>query len=189
MDAIAAVAPVRGRPDSLQPPAPFPLDVPIPATFDAALRGMMYREFVKSRKWQEQQWRAVTDGAHPAILEFARLLIDRMAALGVPMFVAECIRTNKRQDELFALGHSRAKAGQSAHNYGCAVDIVHSTLSWNLSRKQWQLIGHVGQELAKQKGLAVHSLVWGGGWKFYDPAHWELKTWRMEKENFPWPKK
>jgi len=149
---------------------------------------MADKPFLASQRWQEQQWRANREGAHPDIIEFERVFIKRMSKLGVPMFAHEMVRTAERQDDLYALGNSRAKAGQSAHQYGCAVDIVHSTKAWGLSEKEWLLVGHVGKELITQKGLAIASLAWGGDWSFYDPAHWEIIDWRTEKEKFPWPK-
>ena len=40
-----------------------------------------------------------------------------------------------------------------------------------LSRKEWDVLGHIGEEVAAQRGL---KLEWGGRWKFYDPAHWQV---------------
>ncbi|GHA11869.1 hypothetical protein GCM10007989_02770 [Devosia pacifica] len=146
---------------------------------------MADRPFLQSRKWLEQQWRADWTGSHPDVREFERLFIKRLVKIGVPMFTHECVRSNERQADLLALGHSKAGPGQSAHNFGCAIDLVHSTKAWGLSEKQWALIGHIGKELATQRGFEV---VWGGDWNFYDPAHWELANWRELKEQYPWPK-
>lgn len=169
------------------PQQSFPLDGgDVPDDFASALRGMADRPFLASRNWQKQQERAERDGAHPDLLEFERLLIRRMAKIGVPMFAAEVLRSQERQNDLYALGVTKAKAGQGPHPYGCAADVVHSVRGWDLSRKQWSLIGHVGQELARQNGLKIE---WGGNWKFYDPSHWQVIGWKEQKENFPWPMK
>lgn len=73
-------------------------------------------------------------------------------------------------------GHSKAKAGQSAHNYGLAIDLIHGIFGWDIPRESWELIGHIGKEVATQNGL---KLVWGGDWKtLWDPAHWEVAGWR-----------
>lgn len=149
----------------------------------AALRGMVDRPFLVSRNWQDQQKRANREGAHPDLLEFERVFIKRMTKLGIAMFCAEMIRSKERQDDLYALGNSRAKGGQSAHQVGCGADIVHSVHGWDMSRKSWALIGHVGQEIARQNGLKIE---WGGNWKFYDPAHWQVIDWKNQKEKFPW---
>ncbi|SEQ49391.1 D-alanyl-D-alanine carboxypeptidase [Devosia sp. YR412] len=150
---------------------------------------MADKPFLASSRYQEQQWRANRTGAHPDILEFEKRFIRRMAKLDVPMFASEVIRSSQRQEDLYALGHSKARAGQSPHGYGCAVDLVHSVHGWNLDRKAWEVIGHVGQEIVTQAGLAIVSLAWGGDWKFYDPAHWEIADWRMVKDDYPWPER
>ncbi|MFC3705921.1 M15 family metallopeptidase [Devosia honganensis] len=137
---------------------------------------MRDREFLASLRHQEQQFRAGREGAHPFIVAFEGRFIRRMRALGVPMFAHEVWRMPERQDELYRAGRSKAKAGQSPHNFGCAVDLVHGTQGWNLNDQQWSLIGHVGKEVALSLGV---KLVWGGDWKFYDPAHWELADWRV----------
>lgn len=126
-------------------------------------------------------------GAHPAILTFGGAMVRTMARMGVPMFVSEYIRTPERQDMLYAQGNSRAKAGQSPHQYGLALDLIHSVKGWNLTRDQWQLIGDVGKDLAIRMGLPITSKAWGGDWKFYDPAHWQLDNWQTLKEEYPWP--
>lgn len=164
---------------------PFPLDAPIPPTFNEALAGMVDREFLGSQRFQEQQWRADRTGAHPDILEFVRLMVRRMERLGVPIFASEIVRSPQRQNDLYALGNSRARAGQSAHQYGCAVDLVHGVKGWSLSRKQWEIIVHVGKEVAAQKGLAITSLALGSD-SFYDPAHWQVENWKQLKGDYPW---
>lgn len=144
---------------------------------------MVDRPFLASQNWQQQQWRANREGAHPFIIEFERVFIKRMAKLGVPMFGHCVIRTAEEQDNLFALGNSRARAGQSPHNFGCAVDLVHSVKAWNLDRKQWALVGHVGKEIGNRLQVKVD---WGGDWDFYDPAHWEIDLWKTWKDQYPW---
>lgn len=168
------------------PERAFPGDSPVPKTFGEALAGLVNREFLASKRWQEQQWRAQRHGAHPDILEFERVFIKRMGKLGVPMFAPEVYRTPERQEDLYALGNSKAKGGQSPHQWGCAVDIVHSVKGWDMHPKAWALVGHVGKELIAQKGLAIESFAWGGDWGFYDPAHWQLKDWKNLKGGYPW---
>lgn len=175
--------PQRGRSPSPEPEQQFPGDdAPLSASFTDALRGMVDKPFLASRKWQEQQWRADRTGAHLTILEFERLLIKRMARLGVPMFASEVLRSQERQQQLFEDGHSQAKAGKGPHPYGCAADVVHSVKGWNLTKTQWALVGHVGKEVAQQRGLKVS---WGGDWKFYDPAHWEVTGWKAVMSEYP----
>lgn len=179
---------------------PFPGDEPgVGPAFDDALRALRDRDFCQSQKFQEQQWRAVRTtkdggGVYPDLLEFERVFIKRMRALGVPMFCAEAIRSAERQNELFALGVSKARAGLGAHEFGLAVDIVHGTKAWNLTKRQWALVGHVGKEAARSVGFLVDDdkarnasvrLIWGGDWGFYDPAHWEVGNFHNIKGGFP----
>lgn len=138
--------------------------------------------FLQTVKYSEQQFRALRDGAHEDILLFEAAFQRRMSKLGIPMF-AHCVwRSHAEQDRLKAAGRSKASAGQSAHNFGCAIDYVHSTKAWGLSEKEWLMVGHIGKEVANSLGI---NIVWGGDWKFYDPAHWELANWREQAKVRP----
>lgn len=155
---------------------------PPPAVPESSLRtslaGIANRPFCQSEKFVEQQWRADRQDAHPDILLFEKLLVRRMKALDVPMWASCVWRSMDDQSSAWVRGVTKAKAGESAHNWGCAVDIVHGTKGWDLSKAQWDIVAHVGKELAIQNGL---KLVWGGDWKFWDPAHWELAEWKVLK--------
>lgn len=157
---------------------PSPLDL-VPGlganAYASELRGMTDRAFCFSEKFTEQQGRADKFGAQPEILEFERKLVKRAFKLGIPLFAHCVIRGSQDQNRLFREGRSKARAGESPHNYGAAVDLIHGTKGWDLTRKQWAIIGHLGKEAAASAGIAVN---WGGDWKFYDPAHWELASWR-----------
>lgn len=144
--------------------------------YASALRGVASVVFCKSEKYREQQWRADRVGAHPDILDFERLLIRRMRRLNVPMFAHCVMRNEEEQAVLRSRGHSRAGPGQSPHQHGFAVDIVHGMKAWDLDRKTWALVGHIGKEVAAQAGIHVE---WGGDWEFYDPAHWQLTNWKQ----------
>lgn len=175
----------------MEPLPEFPLDTPVPKDFGAALREMANKPFLATQKWQEQQWRANRVGAHPDILEFEKVFIKRMGKLGVPMFTHCMVRSFVQQQKEFDEGDSKARPGQSAHNFGMAVDIVHSVRAWQLSDLEWKLVGHVGHELVRQKGLALVNMTWGGPDgvtdRFrWDPAHWEIADWRTHMEDYPW---
>lgn len=195
----------RGLPELPLPPVPgkevpahepeFPPDLYQQGAYAEALRGMADRPFLASATYKAQQERANRVGAHPDLLEFERLFIKRMKALGVPMFAFEVLRTPERQDALQGMGFSKVKADKAAHPRGCAVDIVHSGKAWALTDRQWLIVGHVGKELAKAKGIKI---TWGGDWKpnangvGWDPAHWEITGYltlvpTSELDQFPWP--
>lgn len=145
-------------------------------SYAEGLKALRNADFLASPKYKEQQGRADRKGAHYDILEFERSFIRRMARLGVPMYCSELRRSKADQDAAYARGVSNAKGGQSAHNFACAVDIIHSVKGWKLTKTEWALIGHIGKEVAS--GLGVR-LVWGGDWKNpWDPAHWEIAGWR-----------
>ena len=149
------------------------------AGLSSGLRAIQARTFLTSEKYQEQQWRAVRDGAHPKILLFEVKLVRRMRKLGVPMFAHTIVRSNEEQTAAFVRGVSKARAGESAHNYGLAVDVIHGIHGWEIANESWRMIGHIGKEVAAQNGIRI---VWGGDWNFYDPAHWELENWKELKE-------
>lgn len=160
-------------------------------TYSQALVGLVDRRFIANQRYQEQQFRAARLGANPGILQFERRFVKRMRDLGVPFFAHCVVRSREEQALRKAEGVSKAGPGQSPHQYGCAVDLVHGTKAWGLTDKQWQAVGHIGRETAKSCGL---KLVWGGddpgeADKFsWDPAHWELDGWKGIREDYPWPK-
>lgn len=162
-------------------PAPQPVPALGPDAYHAELRAMMDRAFCFSRAYVDQHMRADRIGADARITEFADKLVHKAFKLGIPLFAHCIIRGSADQNALYRRGVSKARAGESPHNFGCAVDIIHGTKAWDLSAKQWQIVGHLGRELAKSLGLAV---TWGGDDpgvddRFdWDPAHWELSDWR-----------
>lgn len=151
------------------------------AAFSYDLSRMVDREFCFSQKYGEQQGRADRTGAQPEILDFERKLVKRAFKLGIPLFAHCVVRGSQEQNRLFREGRSKARAGESPHNYGAAVDLIHGTKAWALTRRQWTIVGHLGKELAVQAGLKV---TWGGDWGFYDPAHWELTDWRAIRAQY-----
>lgn len=99
---------------------------------------------------------------------------------------AECrfthtLRTFEEQNELYAQGRTkpgaivtRAKGGQSWHNYGLAVDIVlivDKKPVWDIKtdydkdgRSDWMEVVDVFKR---------HGWEWGGDWKFFDAPHFQ----------------
>lgn len=115
------------------------------------------------------------DGVHPDIIEFWKAFDKHCKKRNIPLWAFEFVRSKKRQDALQAKGRSKARGGQSPHQYGMAVDIVHASRAWNLTKKEWDVLGSIGKEIARKRNLKME---WGGDWKFYDPAHWQIKNWR-----------
>lgn len=97
-------------------------------------------------------------------------------AAGIDLLVTSTYRDNASQDALYAQGRTapgkivtNAKAGQSWHNYRCAIDvvpIVNGKPCWDTKHPVWQQIGALG----KQAGLE-----WAGDWrgKLKEMAHFQ----------------
>ena len=134
------------------------------------------------------------DGVHPDIIDFWKAMDKHCKKRNIPLWAFEFVRSKKRQDALQAKGRSKAKGGQSPHqihrireyhpktgeiiregNFCMAVDIVHASRAWNLTKKEWDVLGSIGKEIARKRNLKME---WGGDWKFYDPAHWQIENWR-----------
>jgi hypothetical protein len=112
---------------------------------------------------------------HPDIVDFWKAMHKECKARRIPIRAYEFLRTRERQDELHAKGVSNAKAGRSPHQYGCAVDIISATKAWDLSKKQWDVIGSIGKEIARKRKIKI---TWGGDFQsLWDPAHWEIRDW------------
>lgn len=150
----------------------------------SALRQMIDREWMASERYQAQLMRPVREGAHEKILLFENRFITRLQKLGIPFYPHNIVRTVAEQNELLKKGVTYSPGGSSPHNFGCAVDLVHGVKHWELSVDSWRIIGHLGQEVARQNGIRIR---WGGDWdgdgdlhdqRLFDPAHWELKDWR-----------
>lgn len=156
------------------------LPEPAAITYAQAVKGIRNLDFCLSQKFLEQQTRADREGAHPDMVEFEGAVVRRMRKLGVPMFAQCVMRGQDEQTRAYVSGNSHAKWGESPHNYGCGADIIHGILAWSIPRKSWEVIGHIGKEISVAKGIPV---VWGGDFsRLWDPAHWELKNWRVRKD-------
>ena len=94
---------------------------------------------------------------------------------GIDLLVTSTYRDNASQEELYAQGRTKqgkvvtnARAGQSFHNYRCAVDVVpirNGKPVWDSKDQIWQIIGRLGKEAG---------LEWAGDWKrFKELAHFQ----------------
>lgn len=128
---------------------------------------------------------------HPKLREEALTMYDEIVAAltgTAACRFAYTLRTFAEQDGLFAQGRTKpgaivtkAKGGQSYHNYGLAIDIVllvdkdkngtFETASWDLKtdfdgdgKSDWQEI----VAIFKRYGYE-----WGGDWKFNDAPHFQ----------------
>ncbi len=128
------------------------------------------------------------DKLHPIVRdEVKNIIAECDAALTgkAKIRITEGLRTFDEQAQLYAVGRTKAgkkvtnaKAGQSIHNYGLAVDmcliIDGKTASWDTA-KDWD-DDKIADWYECVKIFAKHGWQWGGNWKtFKDLPHFEKK--------------
>jgi len=153
--------------------------VRLPATHQAAIARLVQPAVVQSAPYRDRVLSVPWYDADPDLIAFQRAFIAEMQRRGLPFFAHTIWRDEVTQNRLYREGRTRARFGQSAHNYGMAVDIVHFGRYWDLTEKEWAVIGLIGKEVARKRNIKV---TWGGDWSFYDPAHWELADWRQRAD-------
>lgn len=112
------------------------------------------------------------DGAHPLLRE-----LFLAVAAKAPIEVLESQRGRSAQERAFALGHSRAHFGSSAHNWSPAIalDVVPAPLDWT-DLPRFRALAMLVKAEAKARGIP---LAWGGDWaRLKDMPHYELDPWR-----------
>lgn len=134
---------------------------------------------------------------HPQVRESANaaytLAVQKTPA-NVHPYISETLRTFTRSDYLYQLGRtivnpdgrskskplgnvvSNARAGQSYHNYGLALDfglMINGKVSWNVD-KNWLLVADIFMD---------HGFEWGGTWQsIKDYPHVEMRFGHNWKE-------
>jgi len=113
----------------------------------------------------------------------ANLALNMMYGQGQPVRVVQGLRTFEEQDALYAIGRTtqldrspvtNARAGESAHNFGKAIDVYPleegRVVIPPSSDQRWQTISNVGKNVG---------LKWGGDFKrLKDYPHLEMPNWR-----------
>ena len=115
--------------------------------------------------------RKLTD-LHPQMQPLVTRLLANARAAGIDLLVTCTYRSNEEQTALYAIGRTkpgrivtRAKAGQSKHNYtlngkpaALAVDVVplrDGKPIWSASDPVWKQVGEIGEKVG---------LEWAGRW-------------------------
>lgn len=149
-------------------------------TYQAALRRLITPMAFQDVKFLNRKAGVDLSRLDLDLLRWVRAMARECEAMAIPLFVIEGYRDPARQAELKAKGNSKAGPGQSPHQYGFAVDLVHYGLFWNLTEKEWAVVGQLGKEVARKQNL---DLTWGGDFEsLWDPAHWELTDWRTRRQ-------
>ena len=131
--------------------------------------------FMTSDMMLRYHQRANWNNTDSKIQLFAAYLIEALRRRNIPMYAHTAFRDELTQNKHKANGTSRLSYPEAPHCKGKAVDIVHGKYHWGLTRQEWAMIGKIGKDIAQKLNLDI---TWGGDWKFYDPAHWELKGWK-----------
>lgn len=126
------------------------------------------------------------DDLHPSVQKKAVFMLGRCAEQGIQVIITCTLRSMKEQAALYAQGReeiskvnalravagmapiksiaenrivTKAKPGESLHNYGLAFDVVPLEAGkpiWDPGHSVWQSIGKIGKECG---------LEWAGDWK------------------------
>jgi peptidoglycan L-alanyl-D-glutamate endopeptidase CwlK len=104
------------------------------------------------------------DDLVPPAKQRAEAFIAAAKAKGIDLLVTSTYRDGESQDALYAQGRSapgnivtRAKAGQSWHNWRCALDVVplvNGKAIWD-DQAMWKQVGAIGKSCG---------LEWAGDW-------------------------
>ena len=115
------------------------------------------------------------DDLLPPVKERVEKFLNAAKAAGIDLLITSTYRDNASQNALYAQGRTKpgkivtnVKAGQSLHNYRCAVDVVPIVAGkprWDVKEEVWQQVGALG----KAAGLE-----WAGDWKkFKEYPHFQ----------------
>lgn len=116
--------------------------------------------------------------AHPKLQE-----ILQEAIKVIDFRVLDSTRGRDAQNRAYAAGNSKAKFGQSAHNWtpAIAVDLFPAPYDWKATKAFHNLAGVI-LPIAKRLEIPIR---WGGDWNMdgntsdgWDLPHYELHPWR-----------
>jgi hypothetical protein len=149
-------------------------------TYEEAALSLIDKDTETKRKKRVEQ-DINYDGVHPDIVTFWKGMQKECEKRNISVRAFEFVRSMDKQEYYYKTGRSKAPAGRSAHNIGglgitAAVDIISTERAWDLTKKEWDILIAIGNEVARKKKIKI---VNGSTFtKLYDPAHWELKDWR-----------
>lgn len=144
-----------------------------------ALKWMRRPHFLETPRYRTLQWSADRNGAFEPLVAFERGFCARFRKLGIPVHCREFMRTKAKHEELLRRKLIGYPFGKSPHNFGYAVQLVHSVLGSDMPSICWDIFRHVGEELAEQLSLDVE---WHGP-EF--PYQWQMRQWMEWRWNPP----
>jgi peptidoglycan L-alanyl-D-glutamate endopeptidase CwlK len=120
---------------------------------------------------------------NPTLADKVRAAAAALEPSGIYLLVVSGLRTADEQNALYAIGRTveldrkpvtNAKAGQSMHNYGLAVDVApyvtgeSGQINWNEGTPQFQ---------SMVTAIKAQGLAWGGDWvHFKDYDHFQISS-------------
>ncbi|MFS0674997.1 M15 family metallopeptidase [Ornithinibacillus sp. 179-J 7C1 HS] len=121
---------------------------------------------------------------HPIVAKNTEILVESAKEIGISIVITESIRSLERQETLYEQGRTSegsivtyAKAGESFHNYGLAIDFAiedsKGNLAWDITYDgnknnvpDWNEVASIAKELGFE---------WGGDWRgFQDYPHLQM---------------
>lgn len=121
------------------------------------------------------------DTLRPEIRPIVDEFLTDLTMAGIDYIVTCTSRTSAEQEALYAQGRTapgpkvtNAKAGQSAHNYGFAIDlvpVVNGKPDWHAADPVWEQMGKLGQARGLQWFGAPDS-------PYIESPHFQLPNWR-----------
>ena len=116
----------------------------------------------------------------PEMQVLANKFLADCTEASIDVMVTCTFRSFEEQDDLYAKGRTtpgsivtKARGGESPHNYGMAFDIVpieHGKPVWDTTDPIWAIVGILGQ---------AAGLEWGGAWTtFKDLPHFQRPNWK-----------
>lgn len=152
---------------------------------ESVLQYQRSRDFFYSKYYLKTFDRADYYGAPAPLRVFTWRFMKALRARGLPFYVHTCWRSPDDQQKLKSDGFSQV--ARSPHQKSCAVDIVSAVDHWEIPETLWYYVGTLGESVAKSTPFPSGvSMEWGGRWKFFDPAHWQLSDWR-QRPAVDWP--
>lgn len=145
---------------------------------------------------------------HPEFLYVMQVTLDKLEKAGTPFKVYSGLRTFEEQNELYAKGRTKpgnivtkARGGQSMHNYGIAVDLAPKNLmtpeEWDIHWPDPDKKDSVWFELESRLFEASQEIddilddqleyEWGGRWRFRDVPHCQVRTTLRELQSGFYP--
>lgn len=147
----------------------------VPPTYQAAALRLVNEQTMVLPGFRARQFAYHVGDPPGDLCDFRDAFLKALHGRNMPFFVHCLYRGPEDQKEVQQRGNSRASFGQSPHNWSMAIDVVHYGRYWELTEKEWHIVGLIGKDVARRRKV---KMVWGGDWSFWDPAHWELADWR-----------